>query len=44
MQKLPEASDRKKGRRMRKEKDTSQQTEEALFSFSSDQWSDHLAK
>ena len=29
MQKLPEASDRKKGRRMRKEKGTSRQKEEA---------------
>ena len=29
MQKLPEASDRKKGRCMRKEKGTSQQKEEA---------------
>ena len=29
MQKLPEASDRKKGRRMHKEKGTSQQKEEA---------------
>ena len=28
MQKLPEASDRKKGRRMRKEKGTSRQKEE----------------
>ena len=33
MQKLPEASDRKKGRRMRKEKGTSRQKEEA-HSFS----------
>ena len=37
MQKLPEASDRKKGRRMRKEKGTSRQKEEAHFSFQ--QWS-----
>ena len=29
MQKLPEASDRKKGRRMRKEKGTSRQKEDA---------------
>ena len=29
MQKLPEVSDRKKGRRMRKEKGTSRQKEEA---------------
>ena len=40
MQKLLEASDRKKGRRMRKEKGTSRQKEE-LFSFSSDQRSDN---
>ena len=31
MQKLSEASDRKKGRRMRKEKGTSRQKEEAHF-------------
>ena len=33
MQKLPEASNRKKGRRMRKEKGTSRQKEEAHFIF-----------
>ena len=33
MQKLPEVSDKKKGRRMRKEKGTSRQEEEVQFSF-----------
>ena len=42
MQKLPEASDREKGRRMRKEKGTSRQKEEAHFSFSSDRRSDNI--
>ena len=41
MQKLPEASDRKKGRRMRKEKRTSRQKEEAHSLSASDQWSDN---
>ena len=36
MQKLPDASDGKKGRRMRKEKGTSWQKEESSFSFK--QW------
>ena len=37
MQKLPEVSDRKKGRRMRKEKGTFRQEEEA-HSFSGSDW------
>ena len=41
MQKLPEASDRKKKRHMRKEKGTSQQEEEAHSFFNSDQQSDN---
>ena len=41
MQKLPEASDRKKGRRMRKEKGTSRQKKEAHSLFSSDRRSDN---
>ena len=36
MQKLPEASDRKKGRRMHKEKGTTRQKEENHFLFSND--------
>ena len=40
MQKLPEAFDRKKGRRMRKEKGTSRQKVEAHFSFSSNRRGD----
>ena len=43
MQKLPEASDRKKGRRMCKEKGTSRQKEEAHSLFSSDRWSDNTS-
>ena len=39
MQKLAEASDRKKGRRMHKEKGTSWQKEEAHSLFSSDRQS-----
>ena len=41
MQKLPEASDRKKGRRMRKEKGISWQKEEAHSLSASDQRSDN---
>ena len=41
MQKLPEVSDRKKERRMRKEKGTSRQEEEADSLSSSDQRSDN---
>ena len=40
MQKLPEVSDRKKGQRLRKEKGTSRQKEEAHSFSASDQWSD----
>ena len=41
MQKLPEISDRKKGRRMRKEKGTSRQEEEAHSLSGSDRRSDN---
>ena len=41
MQKLPEVSDRKKGRRMRKEKVTSRQEEEAHSLSGSDRRSDN---
>ena len=41
MQKLPEVSDRKKGRRMRKEKGTSRQKEEARSLSGSDRRSDN---
>ena len=41
MQKLPEAFDRKNGRRMRKEKGTSRQKEEAYSLSASDQRSDN---
>ena len=41
MQKLPEASDRKKGRRMRQEKGTSQQKEAAHSLSGSDRRSDN---
>ena len=41
MQKLPEVSDKKKGQRMRKEKGTSQQEEEAHSLSGSDRWSDN---
>ena len=42
MQKLPEVSDRKKRRRMRKEKGTSRQKEEAHSLSGSDQQSDNI--
>ena len=41
MQKLPEVSDREKGQRMRKEKGTSRQEEEAHSLSGSDQQSDN---
>ena len=41
MQKLPEASDRKKERYMRKEKETSRQKGGSSFSFGSDRRSDN---
>ena len=41
MQKLPEVSDRKKGRRMRKEKGTSRQKDEAHSLSGSDRRSDN---
>ena len=42
MQKLPEASDRRRGRYMRKEKGPSQQKKKSLSLFSSDQGSDNI--
>ena len=42
MQKLPDISNRKKGIRMRKEKGTSQQKEEAHSLSGSDRWSDNI--
>ena len=42
MQKLPEVSDRKKGWRMRREKGTSRQKEEAHSLSASDQWSNNI--
>ena len=43
MQKLPEASDRKKGRRMYKEKGTSLQKGGSSFSFNSDRRIDNIS-
>ena len=43
MQKLPEVSDRKKGRRMRKEKGTSRQKEEAHSLSANDRRIDNIS-
>ena len=42
MQKLPEAPDKKRGWRMRKEKEQSQQKKESRSLFSKDQRSDNI--